>query len=105
MTPPGLVHSLTSHPVTVGSAGVRWRENYLSLGLDFYQVHWYDNLEAQPIGDAGRRCWASIVQCCSVNFRHGDRVGTFDDIVGTARAAGYSGALYWSVLSNDKSSA
>ena len=70
-----LVHSLTSHPVTVGSAGVRWRENYLSLGLDFYQVHWYDNLERQTDWRRRCRCWASIVQCCSVNFRHGDRVG------------------------------
>ena len=100
-----LVHSLTSHPVTVGSAGVRWRENYLSLGLDFYQVHWYDNLERHnrletPVSMLG---FDRPVLLGEFPTRGSSR--TFDNIVGTARAAGYSGALYWSVLSNDKSSA
>ena len=52
----GLMHSVTCHPVTVGSAGVRWRDRYAGIGLDFYQVHWYDGSEAPAVaGDAGRR--------------------------------------------------
>ena len=43
-----LIHSSTQHPVTVGSAGARWRDRYAGLGLDFYQVHWYDSLRHQP---------------------------------------------------------
>ena len=44
----GLIHSSTCHPVTVGSAGVSWRDRYTGIGLDFYQVHWYDGLKHQP---------------------------------------------------------
>src|SRR4029450_8107161 len=43
-----LAHSITCHPVTGGSAGVRWRDRYAGIGLDFYQVHWYDGLKHQP---------------------------------------------------------
>jgi hypothetical protein len=43
-----LTHSVTCQPVTVGSAGVRWRDRYAGIGLDFYQVHWYDGLKHQP---------------------------------------------------------
>lgn len=43
-----LVHDLTSHPVTVGSAGSRWRSFYQGLPLDFDQVHWYDTMKLTP---------------------------------------------------------
>ncbi len=100
-----LVHSLTSHPVTVGSAGVRWRENYVGLGLDFYQVHWYDNLEQQPRLETPVSTLGFDRPVLLGEFPTRGSRRTVDDIVGTARAAGYSGALYWSVLSNDESSA
>lgn len=101
----GLIHAITCHPVTVGSAGVRWRDRYTGLGLDFYQVHWYDNLKHQPSLDT---------PVSQLNFDRPVLLGEFptkgsrrthDDIVEAARAAGYSGAFYWSVLSNDECSA
>ena len=101
----GLIHSSTCHPVTVGSAGVRWRDRYAGIGLDFYQVHWYDGLKHQP---------ALETSLDQLGFDRPVLLGEFptkgskrnpDDIVETARAAGYSGAFYWSVLAKDECSA
>ena len=100
-----LIHSSTCHPVTVGSAGVRWRDRYAGIGLDFYQVHWYDGLKHQPSLDT------SVDQ---LGFDRPVLLGEFptrgsrrsaDEIVETARAAGYSGAFYWSALARDECSA
>lgn len=99
-----LIHSSTCHPVTVGSAGVRWRDRYSGIGLDFYQVHWYDGLKHQPSLDT------SVDE---LGFDRPVLLGEYptrgskrnpDEIVETARAAGYSGAFYWSVLSDDECS-
>jgi hypothetical protein len=99
-----LVHTATFQPATVGSAGTRWRDFYKGLGLDFYQVHWYDGLKHQPPLET------------SVEHLGFDRpvlLGEFPTrgsrrsraaIVEAARGAGYSGAFYWSALSNDDSS-
>jgi hypothetical protein len=100
-----LVHSATSHPVTIGSAGARWRDRYMDLNLDFYQVHWYDSLKRQPPLDT------PVVE---LGFDRPVLLGEFptrgstltpDEIVAAARAAGYSGAFYWSVLAKDECSA
>jgi hypothetical protein len=100
-----LIHSSTSHPATIGSAGVRWRASYTDLGLDFYQVHWYDNLKHQP---------PLQTPVAQLGFDRPVLLGEFptrgskwtrDEIIDAARAAGYSGAFYWSVLSNDQCSA
>ena len=100
-----LVHATTRHPVTVGSAGTRWRDVYKGLGLDFYQVHWYDSLKHQPSLDT---------PVSQLNFDRPVLLGEFptrgskrapDAIIEAARTAGYSGAFYWSVLSKDECSA
>ncbi len=100
-----LVHSCTQHPVTVGSAGVRWRDRYAGLGLDFYQVHWYDSLKRQPPLET---------PIAELDFDRPVLLGEFptrgsnrspDDIIAAARAAGYFGAFYWSVLAKDECSA
>jgi hypothetical protein len=100
-----LIHSTTHHPVTIGSAGARWRDRYVDLDLDFYQVHWYDSLKHQPSLDT---------PVSQLDFDRPVLLGEFptrgskrapDEIVEAARAAGYSGAFYWSVLSKDECSA
>jgi hypothetical protein len=100
-----LIHSSTQHPVTVGSAGTRWRDRYAGLGLDFYQVHWYDSLRHQP---------SLETPVAELGFDRPVLLGEFptrgskrspDDIVATARAAGYFGAFYWSALAKDECSA
>ncbi len=100
-----LIHSATSHPATIGSAGARWRDRYAGLDLDFYQVHWYDSLKHQP---------SLETPVSELGFDRPVLLGEFptrgskrtpDDIVSAARAAGYSGAFYWSVLAKDECSA
>jgi len=100
-----LVHASTLHPATVGSAGARWRDLYKGLGLDFYQVHWYDSLEHQPSLETpvARLGFDRPVLLGEFPTR-GSRLSSAE-IVETARAAGYSGAFSWSVLSKDECSA
>ncbi|HEX6211555.1 MAG TPA: hypothetical protein VF136_12305, partial [Methylomirabilota bacterium] len=52
------VHAGAVQPVTVGSASARWLGLVRGLGLDFYQVHWYEPLErraplARPVRALG----------------------------------------------------
>jgi hypothetical protein len=100
-----LIHSSTCHPATVGSAGVRWRDRYTGLGLDFYQVHWYDALKHQPSLETpvSRLGFDRPVLLGEFPTRGSKRAP--EAIVETAHSAGYSGAFYWSVLSKDECSA
>jgi hypothetical protein len=101
----GLIHENTSHPATVGSAGVRWRDRYTGIGLDFYQVHWYDALKHQPSLETPISRLGFDRPVLLGEFPTKGSKRTPDEIVEAARVAGYSGAFYWSVLSNDDCSA
>jgi hypothetical protein len=100
-----LTHAVARQPVTVGSAGMRWRDFYKGLGLDFYQVHWYDSLTHQPSLDTPvtRLGFDRPVLLGEFPTRGSRRSSS--DIIAAARSAGYSGAFYWSELSKDDSSA
>ena len=96
-----LTRASARQPVTIGSAGTRWRDRYKGLGLDFYQVHWYDGLKHQPPLDT---------PVAGLGFDRPVLLGEFPtrgsrrrpaDIIEAAQAAGYSGAFYWSVLAKD----
>ena len=99
-----LVHAHARQPVTVGSAGARWRTFYEGLGLDFYQVHWYDVLTGQPPLDT---------PVAELGFDRPVVLGEFPTlgsqrqmpaILDAAHAAGYAGAFYWSALAGDRAS-
>ena len=91
-------------PLTVGSAGLWNLDLVRPLGLDFYQIHWYE-----------RFGWASLAR--PVRELKLDRpaiLGEFSgrasrwavaEVLDAARTAGYRGALVWSVLSEDEQSA
>ncbi len=100
-----LIRSSTRHLVTVGSAGVRWRDRYAALDLDFYQFHWYDSLKHQPSLDTPISQLGFDRPVLLGEFPTRGSKRTPENIVATARAAGYSGAFYWSVLSQDECSA
>ena len=100
-----LIHSATMHPVTIGSAGVRWRASYSDLDLDFYQVHWYDSLRYQPPLETPVSQLGFDRPVLLGEFPTRGSKWTHEEIVDAARTAGYSGAFYWSVLSNDECSA
>ncbi len=100
-----LIRSSTNQLVTVGSAGMRWRDRYKALGLDFYQVHWYDGLKHQPSLETPVSQLGFDRPVLLGEFPTKGSKRTPENIVATARGAGYSGAFYWSVLSDDDCSA
>jgi mannan endo-1,4-beta-mannosidase len=90
-----------AQPVTVGCAGT-WRLDLVRpLGLDFYQVHWYE-----------RFGWRALTRPVS-ELGLDDRpivLGEFSgrapvaDVLDAAAGAGYEGAFVWSVLAEDVAS-
>lgn len=90
-------------PVTIGCAGT-WRLDLVTpLGLDFYQVHWYDRFGwpalARPVSELGLEDRPVILGEFS------GRSTRIAEVLDAAKAAGYEGALVWSVLSDDPHSA
>jgi hypothetical protein len=95
------LHVLSSHPVTMGSASTRYLHAVQGLGLDFYQPHWYDKFEprnpiATPVPDLG--CDAPVMLG---EFPTKGSAKAPSSLMATAREAGYSGAMFWSVLAED----
>jgi hypothetical protein len=97
------VRRAARQPVTVGCAGT-WRLDLVRpLGLDFYQIHWYE-----------RFGWAALTRPVA-EIGLGDRpviLGEFagrseriQEILAAAERAGYEGALVWSALAEDEHSA
>jgi hypothetical protein len=97
-----MVHQHASQPVTVGSAGVRWRMFYQGLGLDFYQVHWYDSLTGQPPLETSVSSLAFDRPVLLGEFPTLGSKRAIHAILDTAHAAGYAGAFYWSALADDR---
>ena len=90
-------------PVTVGCAGT-WRLDLVTpLGLDFYQIHWYDRFGwkalARPVGELGLGDRPVILG------EFAGRSARIADVLQAAREAGYEGALVWSALAGDEQSA
>ncbi len=96
------VRESARQPVTVGCASTTWLELVRPLGLDFYQVHWYE-----------RFGWAALERPVA-ELGLGDRpviLGEFSgrsasvlDVLDAAKQAGYRGAFVWSVLAGDDQS-
>jgi hypothetical protein len=96
-----VVHAETRHACTVGSASLRWLPLVQGLGLDVYQAHWYDRLDARaplgvPIHVAS--CDAPVVLG---EFPTRGSRRTTAAILDAARTAGYSGAWLWSLNATD----
>jgi hypothetical protein len=96
-----VVHDLAVQPVTVGLASAAGLPLVQGLGLDYYQVHWYDSFErANPLA----------CPCADLALDRPVLLGEFPTrgsrrsvpaILDASRAAGYAGALAWSVLADD----
>ena len=94
-----------SQPVTVGLASLAGLPLVQGLGLDFYQVHWYDSLGRasgphRPVGPLGLDRPVVLGEFPS-------RASAFPagGLLDAARQAGYAGAFAWSVLAEDAVSA
>lgn len=97
------VRESARQPVTIGCAGTSRLDLVRSLGLDFYQVHWYEKFGwaalEQPVADLGLGDRPVILG----EFPGRSRLVV--DVLDAARRAGYAGALIWSVLADDDQSA
>jgi len=95
------VRSASRQPVTVGSAGTWQLDLVRPLGLDVYQIHWYERFGwralEQPVAELGLDAPAILGEFSG----RSERVA---DVLHAARRAGYSGALVWSVLADDDQS-
>jgi hypothetical protein len=94
------VHTETRHLVTVGLASSKGLGLVAGLGLDVYQVHWYDRRErraplAAPIAASlDRPVWLG-------EFPTAGSGRTAREIVESARQAGYGAAFAWSAEAVD----
>jgi len=90
-------------PVTVGCAGTWHLHLVKPLGLDFYQVHWYERFGwsalERPVAELGLDRPVILGEFSGVSSRWG-----IADVLDTARRAGYQGAFVWSLLSEDEHS-
>jgi hypothetical protein len=87
-------------PVTVGCAGTWHLDLVTPLGLDFYQVHWYERFGwstlERPVAGLGLDRPVILGEFSGVRTRQG-----IASVLDTARRAGYQGAFVWSLLSED----
>jgi hypothetical protein len=88
--------------LTVGSASARWLPLVAPLGLDVYQPHWYDHLDAsaplaRPVAGLGLDRPAWLGELPTRGSRHSP-----DRIFAMAREAGYAGAFFWSAMADDR---
>ncbi|MGH9147136.1 MAG: hypothetical protein ACRD1Q_10535 [Vicinamibacterales bacterium] len=90
-----LIHEVTDHPVTVGSAGSRWRSFYRRLSLDFDQVHWYDALAKAPPLEMPVEKLGFDRPVLLGEFPTSASARSVNEILETARTAGYVGAFEW----------
>jgi len=94
------LHADAAQPVTVGMAGIEHLDLVRGLGLDFYQVHWYERFGWFALADAVTRF--DLDRPVVLGEFPGRCANTTPfEIVSTARRAGYAGALVWSVLAAD----
>ena len=97
------VRASARQPVTVGCAGT-WQLHLVKpVGLDFYQVHWYERFGwsalERPVAELGLDRPVILGEFSGVRSRW-----EIADVLDTARRAGYQGAFVWSLLSEDKHS-
>jgi hypothetical protein len=96
-----LGHDWSTQPLTVGLASASGLKLVRKLGLDFYQVHWYDSVEKtsplrRPVSELGLDRPVFLGEFPT----RGSAVPPAA-VLRAAHEAGYSGALAWSMLAQD----
>ena len=97
------VRGAARQPITVGCAGT-WRLDMVKpLGLDFYQIHWYERFGwttlIRPVARLG------LADRPVILGEFAGRSERIREILAAAERAGYEGALVWSALAADEHSA
>ena len=99
-----LVHRFTGQPATVGLANAAGLPLVKDIGLDLFQVHWYDRFDAAAPLDRPVRNLGLDRPLLLGEFPTRNTARSRSKIVALARRHGYCGALAWSLLGNDRSS-
>jgi hypothetical protein len=92
-------------PVTVGLASHRGFELVREIGLDLYQAHWYDRHGGLAPLDTPVAEWRLDAPLLLGEYPTRGSARRAADIISAARRCGYVGALAWSALAADESSA
>jgi hypothetical protein len=95
------IHARTIHPATVGLASAKGLPLVRDLGLDLYQIHWYDRLDADSPLDRPVSALELDRPVLLGEFPTRGSALSAASILETAQANGYAGALAWSVRSGD----
>jgi hypothetical protein len=96
------LRSRVTQPLSVGLASARWLSLLDGLPLDHHQVHWYETLDplttlVRPVETLARGRPLLLGEFPTRGSSVGPR-----SILDMAREAGYSGALAWSALADDR---
>ena len=103
-TPAGSSHDRTTQAVTVGAASAFSLDLVRGLGLDLYQIHWYDKYELRTPLDQPVAAFALDRPVLLGEFpTRGSRCSA-GEILATARGTGYAGALGWPAAADDEAS-
>lgn len=98
------IHAAGAH-ATVGLASARGLDLVRGLGLDVYQVHWYDHVIGRAALARGVDAYALDAPLLLGEFPSRGSACSVTEVLRLARDAGYSGALAWSLLADDGLSA
>jgi len=99
-----LVHRHARQPTTCGLANAGGLALVRSIGLDLYQVHWYDRFQESAPLERPAREWQINRPLLLGEFPTRNSARSPDAILAQARQSGYCGALAWSLLAEDNSS-
>jgi len=98
------IHTYSSQLATVGSASRQWLVHWTSSKLDFYQYHYYDNMEMQYPLDYSYANLNLDKPCIVGEFPTKNTKHTMMHYLNTIWKNGYAGALAWSYRAGDKAS-
>jgi hypothetical protein len=98
------IHACTPHPATVGLASARGLPLVRDLGLDLYQIHWYDAHDQDSPLDQPVETLALDRPVLLGEFPTRGSARSVTSILSTARSMGYAGAMAWSALASDAAS-
>ncbi len=99
-----LARSVSRLPVTVGLASAAGLDLVREIGLDLYQVHWYDAIEPTAPLDTPVAEYRLDGSVLLGEYPLAGSARRPDAIVAMARQAGFAGALGWSALAGDAAS-
>jgi hypothetical protein len=94
------VHDVARTYATIGCADMKWAQNWMGLGLDYYQVHYYDWMQPYSSDNlfAMRAEWLRLDRPVVVGEFPADhsKVAGLRDYLNTWYMNGYAGAWAWS---------